>query len=289
MKFGVILPSFGEQASRLTLVDTALAAESHGFESVWVTDHLALPEVDADRFGHIFEALTTLGYVAGCTSRVRLGVSALVLPQRNPVEVAKEVATLDALSGGRMIMAVAAGWSEGEFANLGYSFHNRGKRLDEAIKVLRTIWRGSRAVSFSGKFYQFEKMVISPGSLQPGGPPLWVGGDQALSLNRALAFGDGWHPNSRPPEVLRNELDAVWSQLQRRPFAIALRMRLRFSEEPQDAVPLSGTPQQIIDRLSAYQQAGMNYALVHFEAESQADRERAILRFSREVMPAFRS
>ena len=128
MKFGVILPTFGPGASRMGILDAAHAAEDLGYDSIWVTDHLALPKEDAERFGHIFEALTTLSYLAASTRRVRLGISTLVLPQRNPVEVAKEIATLDALSAGRVIFSAGIGWSRGEYTNLGYNFFDRARR-----------------------------------------------------------------------------------------------------------------------------------------------------------------
>src|SRR5512141_1498707 len=98
MKYGVILPNYGPQAGRLPTLDTAQTAESLGFDSAWLTDHVAMPEADAARYSPILEAVTTLGYLAASTRLVRLGISALVLPQRGPVEVAKEIATLDVLS-----------------------------------------------------------------------------------------------------------------------------------------------------------------------------------------------
>jgi alkanesulfonate monooxygenase SsuD/methylene tetrahydromethanopterin reductase-like flavin-dependent oxidoreductase (luciferase family) len=163
MKFGVILPSFGPRSGRLAMVDTALAAERLGFESAWTTDHLALPDSEAGKFGHIFEAVSTLGYLAAVTNSIRLGVSALVLPQRNPLEVAKQLATLDVLSSGRIMLAAGVGWSAGEYANLGYNFHNRGKRMDEALQVLRTLWRGGQVISYQGKHYQFERVPFRLG------------------------------------------------------------------------------------------------------------------------------
>src|SRR5574340_612516 len=177
MKFGVILPSFGSAANRSSLLATAHAAERLGYDSVWLTDHLALPQADAERFGHIYESIATLGFLAGGTSRIRLGISALVLPQRNPVEMAKQLATVAVLSGGRVILAAGIGWSQGEYQNLGYNFNNRGKRMDEALKVLRTLWRGSKVVSFKGKYYNFNQVAFEPQAIQAGGPPIWVGGD----------------------------------------------------------------------------------------------------------------
>lgn len=287
MKFGVVLPSYGPQAGRMSIVDTALAAERLGFDSAWLTDHLALPESDAERFGHIFESLTTLGYLAASTVTLRLGTSVLVLPQRNPVEVAKQVATLDVLSGGRIILGVGIGWSEGEYGNLGYDFHNRGKRMDEALRVLRTLWRGQRTVSFKGQYYTFEKVVFSPPPVQPGGPVLWVGGNTRAALRRAAYLADGWHPNARSPETLERMLKGTASLLGARPFSVVLRMRVAFNDQPESEYTLAGSPDQVREQLRAYQQAGMTDAVIYFEAGSQGEREQAMRTFAQEVMPAF--
>ncbi len=286
MKFGVILPSFGPQAGRLAMVDTVLAAEKLGFDSAWTTDHVALPEADAGRFGHIFESITTLGYLAAMTTRLKLGISALVLPQRNPVEVAKQLATLDILSGGRIMLAAGIGWSAGEYANLGQLFRNRGKRMEEALQVLRTLWRGGKIISYKGKHYRFERVVFSPGPLQSGGPVLWVAGDVPQALKRAVFLADGWHPNTRSPETLAEELKTVAPLLRNRPFTVSMRTHVRFGQ-PDEKTPLSGTAEQVIDRLRAYEQAGMNYAVIDFDADNQAGRERAMQTFASQVMPVF--
>lgn len=287
MRFGVVLPSYGPQATRLAILDTALAAESLGFAGVWATDHLALPKADAERFGHLFEAVTTLAYLAGSTSRIGLGISALVLPQRNPLEVAKQLATLDALSGGRVTLAAGVGWSRGEYANLGYDFDNRGQRMDEALKVLRTLWRGGRVVSFEGRFYRFQEVVFSPLPVQSGGPRLWVAGDSLRALRRAALLADGWHPNARSPQALAKALEKARPWLGQRPFDVAVRMRLTFDGPPVGEGHLGGDAEQIIAQLRAYQAAGMTEAVIHFQAESQAERERAMRRFCQDIMPAF--
>ncbi len=285
MKFGVVLPTYGKNATRLSILDTALAAEELGFDSIWVTDHLALPQADAERFGHIFEAITTLSYLAASTRRIRLGISALVLPQRNPLEVGKELATLDALSGGRVILAAGIGWSEGEYANLGYDFRNRGKRMDEALKVLRTLWRGGKVISFSGSYYRFEKVVLSPPPVQPGGPPIWVAGDSHLALKRAVYYADGWHPNTQPVEQIRNALESVRPLLLNRPFTVCMRARLEFSHEPQPDQPFTGLPEQIASQLGAYQQAGVDVVIFSCNAETQGERERCLKTFQEQVKP----
>jgi probable F420-dependent oxidoreductase len=289
VEFGVALPSYGPQATRLNILDTALAAESLGFDHVWVPDHLALPKADAERFGHIFEAITTLAYIAGCTRRIGLGVSALVLPQRNPLEVAKQIATLDVLSGGRVTLAVAVGWSAGEYANLGYEFHNRGARMDDAIKVLRTLWRGGRVISYQGPFYRFEQVVFSPPPVQSGGPRLWVAGDSPRALRRAVLLGDGWHPNALAPQALAAALERVRPLLGGRPFDVIVRTRLTFDQPPPAEGYLGGDAEAVIAQLRALQAAGATGVVLTFVAETQAERERALRRFATEVRPAFAS
>ena len=216
---------------------------------------------------------------------MRLCVSALDLPQRNPVEVAKEVATIDALSGGRVILAAGIGWSQGEYANLGQNFHNRARRMDEALKVLRTLWRGGSAASFQGQFYHFEQAVISPPPVQSGGPPLWVAGNSPAAVRRAVHYADGWHPTGLPAEQVAERLESVRPLLGGRPFTVCARLHIAISDQPDpQPSPLSGTPEQIREQLQAYRRAGVDYAILHFQAESAGERERGMQRFQKEVM-----
>lgn len=287
MNFGVVLPTYGKYATRYAILDTALSAEELGFDSVWVTDHLALPQADANRFGHIFEAVTTLSYLAASTRRVRLGISALVLPQRNPLEVGKQLATLDALSGGRVILAAGIGWSAGEYANLGYNFRNRGKRMNEALQVLRTLWRGGKVISFSGQFYKFEQVVLSPPPVQAGGPPIWVAGDSPAALKRAVYYADGWHPNGQQPQAIADALHSVKNLLGARPFSVCVRARLDF-DAPAGSQPgaLSGSPAQIAATLHEYNRAGVDSVILSCAAETQGARERSLKTFIDQVAPA---
>ncbi|HSV85940.1 MAG TPA: TIGR03619 family F420-dependent LLM class oxidoreductase [Levilinea sp.] len=285
IKFGVTLPSYGIQANRLPIVDTANLAESLRFDSVWLTDHLALPRTESDRFPRLFEAIATLGYLAGVTRHIRLGISALVLPQRHPFEVARAIATVDVLSGGRTLLAVGIGWCQGEYQNLGYNFHNRGRRMDEAVKVLRTCWRGREVVSFQGEFYHFEQAYFSPLPLQEGGPPLWVAGNSPAALRRAMNLADGWHPTQISAPDLKQATAQFTPFVQARPFTVCCRLRLSFQDSA--SAQLCGGPAKVIDQLNIYRIAGMNYALLHFEGDSQAARQRAMEVFASEVAPAF--
>ena len=287
MKFGVILPNYGAGMSRLAVVDTAIAAETFAYDSVWTTDHMALPQAESGPYTPIFEALTTLAYLAASTAKVRLGVSALVLPQRSPLEVAKEMATIDVLSGGRAMLAVGIGWSSGEYANLGHEFANRGARMDEAVQVLRTAWRGRSVITYQGKYYQFEKASFAPTPLQAGGPPLWVAGSSDKALRRAVLLADGWHPTSLPPAEYARMLAVVRPLLGGRPFTVAPRLSLSFEPVEGKDTSLSGSPDQITEQITAYRAAGVTSIVLGFQAETQAARERAMRRFAADIMPRF--
>jgi len=288
MKFGIVLPNFGNDASRLSIIDTALAAEEMGYDSIWLTDHVALPKADAVRFGHIFECITTLGFLAGVTSKIKIGISSLVLPQRNPVEVAKEIATIDVLSNGRVMLAIGIGWSQGEYSNLNNNFKNRARRMDEAINVLRMLWKSNEPISFTGNFYHFDEVVLLPRPIQPEGPTLWVAGNSAAALNRAARLADGWHPNYKSPEELSVMLAEVKPILRNRPFNVAMRLHIDFKDSPDPNKILSGPPEKIRTQLQEVEQAGADYALLYFDAENQPGRERAMLTFQKEIMDLVR-
>jgi probable F420-dependent oxidoreductase len=295
MKSGVTLPNYGPAASVEALFATARTAERLGFDSAWATDHILLPREDAERFGFLYEAIATLAYLAGSTTHMRLGVSSLVLPQRNPVIVAKQIATLDTLSGGRAILCASAGWSRGEYANLGQSFNNRGKRLDEGIRVMRRLWQAdaSSEVGFKGEFYHFTDAVFAPSPAQPGGPPIWIGGNSEAAMRRAIRLGDAWHPSSLGLEDFRRKAarfrelidDQTISNPRRR---IPIRARIRISFDGSDpSAQIKGSPSQVLDTLKAYQEEGLDYAVLTFPARTQVERETAMTRFAKDVMPAF--
>ena len=207
----------------------------------------------------------------------------LILPQRNPVEIAKQIATIDDLSNGRVMLAVGVGWSQGEYANLGYDFHNRGSRMDEAIRVLKTLWSGEESISFHGRYYDFKNAVISPPPIQAGGPPVWVGGSSLAAMRRAVSLGDGWHPNAQSPSALREALQTVqspdnftvcpgyiWISAGR--FAGKRPARNNSKDNPSDS-SLSG--------------CRMTGAVIAFDTDNTAARLQMLKQFAQEVMPEF--
>jgi probable F420-dependent oxidoreductase len=195
MQVGLCLPNFpfGERPSRSSIVEVALEAERLGYDSVWASDHLLVP-ADMPRFGRIFESLSTLAYLGGTTSRVRLGTSVLVAPMRNAVAIAKQAATIDELTGARLVLGVAAGYAEREFSAVGASFHDRGRHLDEAIGVMRTLWTAPDP-RVEGPRYRFADVLFEPPPPRPGGVPIWVGVNSPAAIARAAKLGDAWHPD----------------------------------------------------------------------------------------------
>jgi probable F420-dependent oxidoreductase len=194
MQFGVCLPHRWKYASAQLIADVAQEAESLRFDSVWVTDHVIVPVHHVER-GHIFyEALMTLAFVSSITRTVALGTTVLATPTRNPVVLAREVATLDALSGGRVILGVGTGWIREELEAVGVAWTERGRFLDEGIKVLRHLWSQEGPISFSGRYTNFREMLFEPKPARRGGPPIWVGGMTDPSLRRVARTADGWLP-----------------------------------------------------------------------------------------------
>jgi probable F420-dependent oxidoreductase len=196
MIFDSSLGNFGANADPRAMTETARAADDLGFRALWTADHL-LPPPSAPQFARVFEPLVSLAYVAAVTSRVRLGTSVIVLPMRNPFVVAKQVATLDALSGGRVILGIGVGWSVEEFANVGADFHTRGARFEEALRLFRHLWSGS-ADPFSGRFYAYDGGLFDPVPAQGADVPLMIGGRSDVVLRRVARHAAMWQTTSVP-------------------------------------------------------------------------------------------
>src|SRR6266446_3502115 len=142
MKFGVCVPNYGESSSTESLRKVALEAERAGCDSLWTTDHILMPKNSGTPYERIFDSITTLAYFAAITDKVKLGISSLIIAMRNPGVVAKQLATIDNLSEGRLMLDIGSGWNEKELAHLGSNFRNRGKRVDASIRLMRELWRG---------------------------------------------------------------------------------------------------------------------------------------------------
>ncbi len=213
MKFGLsFASSVGTDPS--TALEIARIAEEVGFDSVWGGEHVVFPATIDSKYPYsadgavpatkdtvIPDPLIWLAYVAAAAPTLRLGTCILILPQRNPVVLAKELATLDHLSGGRVELGIGVGWMKEEFDALGVPWEQRGKRTDEYVAAMRTIWSG-QDVEFHGDFVDFEPLTSTPPPAQGANIPIVVGGDTPAALRRAARLADGYFPGESSPRLL---------------------------------------------------------------------------------------
>ncbi|MDQ3875264.1 MAG: LLM class flavin-dependent oxidoreductase [Actinomycetota bacterium] len=287
LHLGVILPNYGPAVGADEMADVAVAAERAGFDSAWVTDHLIVPAEHADVYGTVAEALVSLGFLAARTQRLELGVSALVVPQRNPLVALKQLTTLDFLSRGRILTAVTAGWMEPEFATLGAEFEGRGRLLDEWLELAGSAFRQMPGrVRYEGSMLALDGW-IAPALVQPGGPELWVAGVSRASLRRAARTGV-WHPVALPPDELRSMAEEL--RALRADSRVVLRIGVYFEREPRargderGRHAVAGPSDWVAARLREYVDAGADGFVVNLDHQKPALEER-VARFAEEVMP----
>lgn len=229
MKFGTVLPQFGPHAReprvRERLGEIARAADRLGYDVVWTAEHLVFPREIRSPYPYggkfpydvddpILDVATTLAWVAAQTTRVRLGSSVVVLPYHHPVALAKALATVDVLSGGRLLLGVASGWLREEFELLGVPFAERGARTDEGIALLKHLWTAER-IDFQGRFFCLRDAAQAPKPLQKPHPPIWIGGDGAAALRRVARVGDGWVAAPRSREHLAASIATIRREAER--------------------------------------------------------------------------
>jgi len=214
MNFGLMFANVGPFSLPESLARLSQAAEAHGIESLWTVEHVVIPIGYQSAYPYspsgklpggegmpIPDPLLPLAFVAAVTKKIRLATGILILPQRHPAYVAKEMATLDLLSQGRAILGIGSGWLAEEFDVVGVPFRERGARTNEAIRALRSLWK-PQAEAFDGKFYKWPAVESNPKPVQPGGVPIVVGGHSEAAARRAARLGDGFFPARGDRETL---------------------------------------------------------------------------------------
>jgi probable F420-dependent oxidoreductase len=261
----------------------AKAAETLGYASVWANDHVIAPG-DQDYVVSIVEPLTTLASLIHLVPTLQLGTSTLVLPQRNPIVVAKQAAALDVLSGGRFILGIGVGWLREEFAFLGADFEHRGAMADEAIMAMRALWREPRA-TFHGEFYDFADALFYP-KPGDGGPPLWLCGNTRPMIRRAARFGDAWNPFGIGLEDFKQGLAYLRAQINGRPLpTIAAHMRIRIGPPAFGEPHIQGDVDAVTRVVDDYRQAGLEYLICDFVASGVDDLLRQMELMAQQIVP----
>ena len=212
------MPTASPMTTPELLDAVAEGAEARGIGTIWVGEHVVLFEEYASRYPYaedgripappgsgLLDPLITLTYLGARTSTVRLGTAMLLLPQRNPVYVAKEVSSLDCLSGGRVDLGVGVGWLKEEFDALNVPWEHRGRRTDEYLEVLRTLWVDNPS-SYQGEAYDLPDCEMFPKPVQQPHPPIHIGGETAAAMRRVARLGQGWHTFNRSPAELATGL-----------------------------------------------------------------------------------
>jgi probable F420-dependent oxidoreductase len=303
MELGVFLPISGGASGPNTLTEAAQAAERQGFDAVWSADRVVTPWKIETTYPYsesqqfivppekpFLDSLTCLAFLAGVTKTIRLGVSVLVLPYRHPLYWTRVAASIERLSKGRLIMGVGVGWMEEEFAALGVPFRERGRMTDEQLEALTMLWRDEH-ISYDGKHYQFTDVAFYPKPMPR--IPVWVGGEGGAAQRRTAQHGDAWFPyfvRTTPTELLSG-FERVREQAAafgRDPDTIQLTCcrPIEVTAEPvaQDAEVLRGSPEQLVEALQGYRDAGVAHLALQFMVPRWPNRVEQIARFAEEVL-----
>jgi len=305
MEFGAHLPHLGRQVGRESLIDFAQAVERAGFASGWVSDHVCWPAEIASKYPYSadgsfapapdmgwLDPIGTQLFVAAVTTKLRLGFTVLILPYRQPVVTAKQLATLDVLSGGRLILGCGIGWMAEEAAILGMPWDHRGARTDEQLELFRCLFT-EPAPSFEGRFYRLPAVGFEPKPVQAS-VPVWIGGNTDAAYRRAARHGSGLHAAFEPIDVVADAWQRTLEhtrQVGRDPAAMTLSLRVYLdtvgSMEPAKSV--FGSAAQMQDQVAAYRAIGVSHLVLDPVAPGGiAGRRDVLLAFAEQVAPAFR-
>ncbi|MBE04430.1 MAG: hypothetical protein CMD67_10500 [Gammaproteobacteria bacterium] len=275
MKIGFMLPMFGVMATHENMIRMAHFAEDKGFESVWSPDHIVMPtkietpypytksaDYIADPKGAHLEPFTSLAFIAGHTKNVRLGFTVLIAPYRNPIETAKQMASLDVLSNGRLIVGTGAGWLNEEFEALNLSPKQKWPRTDEYIRIWKELWTAEEP-HFEGDYFSFSNVQCRPQPLQKPHPPITIGGNGNSCFRRVVNLADGWQVVSEGPDFTYSKGGNLESSL-----AVLHKMSEENGRDPKTieitVVVIAGTPEGVIRDIPRYEELGVTRLILDF-------------------------
>jgi probable F420-dependent oxidoreductase len=312
MKFGVRVPNIGPLATLANVVSAAQEAERLGYHALWLSDHLVGPLTVRSRYpftmsgvypgnpaAPILEPLAVLAFLAGITTRAKIGINTLILPYRDAIVTAKQVATADVLSDGRVVLGIGAGWMEEEFIALGVPpFAERGRVTDEYIRAFRELWTAENP-AFDGVYVRFAAIKTEPRPRRPEGIPIEVGGHSPAALRRAATLGDGWQAwTLGPPTLDRSvtKLHRFAEAADRDPSKLRIQVTQAFRitgshadremplNEGDGFEPIRGSVGEIVDAIGAYARIGVDEVGVFLRGGSPTARSEFYAEFAAEIM-----
>ena len=294
MKIGYSLSNNQGMEDIQGVIDLAVGAEELGFDSVWASEHVFNVSYVYDRIGDkpYYEPLTVLTYVAAVTSTIGLGTSVLVLPYHNPIRLAKVAATLDVLSGGRVMLGVGVGVIEEELEAMGSPFAERGAISDEMIAVMKELWTKDDP-SFLGKYHSFSGMKFTPKPVQKPHIPIIIGGTSKAAIRRAARSGTVWHPTALSPQTLAEGMDYLKEQaveVGRDPSEISVSISAAIGNtHNHNRYSLGEDPEEILERSQKYQEMGLERLVVSPNTRDQTQLRPIMEMLAEVVIPAVKS
>ena len=271
----------------------ATRAEELGFDSVWASEHVFNVSYVQERIGnrHCYEPLTILTYVAATTKTIGLGTSVLVLPYHNPIRLAKTAATLDVVSGGRLILGVGVGVIEQELEAMGSPFGERGAITDETIAIMKELWT-QEDPSYQGRFHSFSGMKFTPKPVQKPHIPIIIGGTSRAAVRRAARVGNGWHPTALDPETLSQRIRYLGERAQaegRDPAEVPVSVSAPMGVAAREGrYSLGVDPAEILEKAQTYESLGVERLVISSNTREGSELLPALEMLAEEVLPAFR-
>ena len=280
MKLTVDYPSVAFREGPAKVLELAKAIEDIGYDEIAVFDHVVMGYPTNDRPGPryppkmpVLEAVVLMAQLAVVTDRIGLATEVLVLPQRQPVLVAKQISTIDLLSQGRVRLGVGVGWQASEYDALEEDFANRGRRMNEAIALMRSYWSDEQ-IDFDGEFYSSTAMAMEPKPAQPGGPEIWIGGGSKAALRRVARLGDGWMGSALSDDetiieslaTIRSEADSAG----RDPASIGLQMMLQPPPSKEEDKAYYADHDRVVQRVVRLKELGFEWVSLNATAVFQA-------------------
>ena len=303
-QFGALLPSLGEAPSAEALVDFAVRMEELGFGYLMAGDHVALPVQQESRYHggttgvaaftsqhEIYESLTLIAHLSGVTTKAKLGIAVQILPYRNPVLNAKQLTTLDVLSGGRVVLGVGTGWCVEEFEALGATFEDREAVADEQIAIFKQACTGEE-LHFDGEHFTVHGARILPRPRQLPHPPIWAGGISKRARTRAALLADGWYPIRLFSHEIAERLQGIFAMREEAGlpidgYGVTMGIPVHFGSEPLPPnfkVALQGTSAEMIERVGEFSEAGVKVFVVRSTSDEFGRAREDMERFGAEVV-----